>query len=121
MEQIQTQQNFASSGRQTTSPDLRLHITQPDLQLRIRPCDLALQIEPPEVVIDLRQSFESMGLLDNAALARSCAAEAREAVGRGISRRVREGKGWLLRPCPRCRPRSRPDSARCGAFTPPAR
>lgn len=91
MEQIQIEQGFGQIGMMITPPDLRLHVTQPDMQLQVRPCDLELRIEQPEVIIDLRQSFDSMGLQDSTALARSCAADARQTVMRGISRRVQEG------------------------------
>lgn len=91
MGQIEIEQRSGQIGIQITQPNLNIKTTQPDLQLKTTPADLALQIEQPEVIIDLRASFNSMGLQDTYTFADSAAKEAKQACMRGIERRVSVG------------------------------
>lgn len=92
MQQIQIQQQFGQIGIKITPAKLNLAIKQPELDLSPKPADLALHTEYPEVIIDLRESFNTMGLQDIVSLEKTEAAEARKTVLSGIERRVADGE-----------------------------
>lgn len=92
MKQIQIDQQFGQIGINITPPNMQLKITPPDIALDVKPADLRVRVEQPEVIIDLRESFNTMGLQDSLTLSRSIAGEARQTVARGIERRVSEGE-----------------------------
>ncbi|GMB01690.1 DUF6470 family protein [Pelosinus sp. IPA-1] len=91
MGQIEIEQRAGQIGLKITQPNLNLKTTQPDLQIKTTPADLALHIEQPEIIIDLRASFNSMGLQDTYTFADSAAQAAKEACLQGIERRVSIG------------------------------
>lgn len=74
-----------------TPPNLKLYIKAPDLDINTRAPDLTVRTTSPEVIIDLRESFNSMGLKDIAAAMRDVVEEARATVLQGIERRADEG------------------------------
>lgn len=78
-------------GLRITQPNLQLYITDPNLQVHTQPPDLALKTIEPEVIIDLRSSFNSMGLKDIDAFMKDFTANARATVLKGIERRADEG------------------------------
>ena len=90
--EIQIHQVFGQLGLNITQPNLDLKITPPDIKMKTTPANLDLTIEPPEILIDLRASFDSMGLQGTYSLADSLAEEAKQACARGIDRRVSIGK-----------------------------
>lgn len=92
MKQIQIDQQFGQIGLNITPPDLQMKMTRPNLSLESKSADLQLTIEQPEVFIDMRDSFNSMGLQDAATFTSSFVNDARRTVMRGIERRVREGE-----------------------------
>lgn len=92
MKQIQIQQQFGQIGIKITPAKLNMAIKQPELDLSPKPANLSLHTEYPEVMIDLRQSFDSMGLKDIVSLEKETAAEGRKTALSGIERRVADGE-----------------------------
>ncbi|MDR3562385.1 MAG: DUF6470 family protein [Negativicutes bacterium] len=88
---IEITQQFGQIGMKITPPDLNLSIKPPNLELHINNPDLEIHTTKPEVIIDLRESFNSMGLQDIAAVAKSVSDEAKQTAIKGIERRVEEG------------------------------
>lgn len=89
--EIQIHQVSAQLGLKIDQPNIDLKITAPDIQMKTVPANLDLKIEPPEIFIDLRESFDSMGLQGVYSLGNSLAEEAKQACARGIDRRVSIG------------------------------
>lgn len=89
--EIQIQQVSGQLGLNITQPNINLKITAPDIKIKTTPANLDLKIEPPEILIDLRASFDSMGLQGTYSYANSLAEEAKQACERGIDRRVSIG------------------------------
>lgn len=92
MEQIQIQQQFGQIGIKITPAKFDLAIKQPELDLSPNSAELSLHTEYPEVIVDLRQSFNTMGLQDIITLEKTEATEARKTVLSGIERRVADGE-----------------------------
>lgn len=84
-------QQFGQIGMKITQPDLKLQIKAPDLIIHTQKPDLEIHTTPPEVIIDLRESFNSMGLKDIDALARTESDAAKQTSMEGIERRAQEG------------------------------
>lgn len=88
---IQVSQQFGQIGIKITPPDFQLRIKAPDLNIHTRQPDLEIQATKPEVIIDLRESFNSMGLEDIAAMAKSIGDKAKQTATDGVERRAQEG------------------------------
>ena len=82
---------IAQIGITITQPNLDLHIRHPDLDIHTQSPDLALKTTKPEVIIDLRESYNSMGLKDIASSMQSFVEDAKQTVLAGIQRRADEG------------------------------
>jgi hypothetical protein len=91
VKQIEIDQVSGQIGLKIIQPNLNLKTTQPDLQMKTTPADLALKITQPEVIVDLRASFNSMGLQDTYSFSASNLAAAKEAFLQGLDRRVAVG------------------------------
>ncbi len=90
--EIQIHQVSAQLGLKITQPNINLKITAPDIKMKTTPANLDLKIEPPEILIDLRASFDSMGLQGTYSYANSLAEEAKQACERGIDQTVSIGR-----------------------------
>lgn len=91
VKQIEIDQVSGQIGLKITQPNLNLKTTQPDLEMKTTPADLALKITQPEVIVDLRDSFNSMGLQDTYAFSESNLEAAKQAFLQGLDRRVSVG------------------------------
>jgi hypothetical protein len=88
---IEVNQQFGQIGIKITPPNLQLAINPPDLQIHIQKPDLDLRITKPDIIIDLHESFDSMGLKDIASTEKTVRDEANQTVAKGVVRRVQEG------------------------------
>jgi hypothetical protein len=91
VKQIDIEQVSGQIGLKITQPNLNLKTKQLDIQLKTTPADLALKITPPEVIVDLRASYNSMGLQDTYSFSESNLAAAKQAFLQGLDRRVSIG------------------------------
>lgn len=89
--EIQIHQVPGQLGLNITQPNIKLKITAPDIEMKTTPANLELKIEPPEVMVDLRGSFNSMGLQDTYSFADSALQEAKQSFLQALDRRVQLG------------------------------
>ncbi|AIF53658.1 DUF6470 family protein [Pelosinus sp. UFO1] len=89
--EIQIHQVSGQLGLNITQPNINLKITAPDIKMKTTPANLDLKIEPPEIIVDLRGSFNSMGLQDTYSFADSAAQEAKQAALQALDRRTQLG------------------------------
>ena len=78
-------------GINTTSAKMSIHQPKADFEMTKKDPKLEIHSEQIQIRIDQRQCFNESGLKDFTTLARDHAAEAKQAVFEGISRRVSEG------------------------------
>lgn len=78
-------------GLRITQPDLKLYIKEPDLGIQTQAPDLTIHTTDPEIIIDLRQSFNSMGLKDIGALAQEVSETSKATILKRIERTAHDG------------------------------
>ena len=87
---IEISQHFGQIGIKITQPDLNLRIKAPDLNIHTQQPELDLHTTQPEEIIDLHESFDSMGLKGIASVAKTIGDEAKQTALNGGERRAQE-------------------------------